>query len=337
MQVKASQAVRLITKFIQAKLVPMLVGSPGCGKSQIVHQIAEYYNLKVIDLRLSQCDPCDLMGFPQIEKNKADYMPMKTFPIEGDPVPEGFSGWMLFLDEFNGAAMSVQKAAYKLVLDRMVGSHKLHKNVAIACAGNLDTDGAAVEAMSTALQSRLVHMELVVDSQEWTDWAADNGIDHRISSFIKFKPGNLYTFKADHSDNTYGSPRTWEFASRVLGVVEEGSPDFLPMLAGTVSEGLAREFVTFCKIYKDLPKLEQIIATPETVNVPVEPSILFALTGSISNHATTDNFGQLMKYVLRLPIEFQVVCLRETVRRNKKMLAHSAVQKWITTSSAQLF
>jgi len=337
MQVPVSKAITMITKFIQARLVPFLVGSPGCGKSQIVHQIAEHYNLKVIDLRLSQCDPCDLMGFPTVENGKADYMPMKTFPIDGDPLPEGYSGWMLFLDEFNGAAMAVQKAAYKLVLDRMVGSHHLHKNVAMVCAGNLDTDGAAVETMSTALQSRLVHLELVVDSKEWVDWAAPNGINHRITSYINFKPGSLYTFQPDHTDNTYGSPRTWEFANRVLNVVDETSPDFLPMLAGTIGEGLAREFVGFCKIYKDLPKLEQIIASPETIKVPNEPSILFALTGSISHHAAMGNFSQLMKFVLRLPIEFQVVCLRETVRRNKAMLAHQAVQKWITTSSAQLF
>lgn len=60
MKVKTSQASSMIISYIKAKLVPMLVGSPGCGKSQIVHQIADEYNLKVIDLRLSQCDPTDL-------------------------------------------------------------------------------------------------------------------------------------------------------------------------------------------------------------------------------------------------------------------------------------
>lgn len=337
MQVKISQAVSMLTKYVQARLVPMLVGSPGCGKSQIVHQIAKDYNLKVIDLRLSQCDPCDLMGFPSIEGNKADYVPMKMFPVEGDAIPEGYAGWMLFLDEFNGAAVAVQKAAYKLVLDRMVGSHHLHKNVAIVCAGNLETDGAAVEPMSTALQSRLVHMELVVDSREWLDWASTNGIDHRITSYINFKPGNLYTFKADHTDNTYACPRTWEFANKVLQVVPTDSVDLLPMLAGTLSEGIGREFLGFCKIYNDLPTIEQIIKAPETTKVPIEPSILFALTGSISHNASKDNFNSLMTFIERLPIEFQVVCLRETVRRNKTMTAHPAVQKWIIASAANLF
>ena len=45
MQIKVSQAVAMITAFIRAHLVPMLVGSPGSGKSQIVHQIAAEYKL----------------------------------------------------------------------------------------------------------------------------------------------------------------------------------------------------------------------------------------------------------------------------------------------------
>lgn len=337
MQVKISQAIPMLSSYIRAKLVPMLVGSPGCGKSQIVYKIAEDYNLKVIDLRLSQCDPTDLAGFPTVSGNKADYVPMAHFPIEGDPVPQGYSGWLLFLDEATSAPPAIQAAAYKLILDRMVGSRHLHKKVAIVAAGNLETDNAIVQPMSTALQSRLVHLELVVDAKEWGDWAAENNIDHRISDFIKFKPGQLFTFSPDHTDNTYACPRTWEFANRVLQVTAEGAPERLPMLAGTLSEGVAREFLTFMKIYADLPKPDQIIVSPETVPVPKEPSILFALTGSISHNATTENFAQLMKYVERLPIEFQVVAMRETIRRNKSLAGHASVQQWTAKSAATLF
>lgn len=115
MSIKISQAISVITKCIRAHLVPMLTGSPGVGKSGIVHQIAKQYHLKVIDLRLSQCDPTDLMGFPDVNRTstrpKAGYVPMETFPIEGDPIPEGYDGWILFLDEFNSAKSAVQAAA----------------------------------------------------------------------------------------------------------------------------------------------------------------------------------------------------------------------------------
>lgn len=338
MQVKISQATRMITKGIKAHIAPFLKGSPGTGKSQIVHQIAAHYNLAVIDLRLSQCDPTDLAGFPTIVNGKADYMPMKHFPIEGDPLPAGKSGWLLFLDEANSAPPAIQAAAYKLVLDRMVGSYHLHKNVAIVLAGNREDDGAIVQPLSTALQSRLMHMELVVDPGEWDEWATTVGdIDYRITSYIKYKPGNLYTFKADHQDDTYACPRTWEFASRLLKQSNEGDADLLPLLAGTLSEGVAREFVSFCKIHEQLLKPHEILANPTGVKVPTEPSILFALTGSLAHNITLDNADDLMKFITRLPVEFQVVCLREVVRRNKAMMSHKAIQAWISQSAKDLF
>lgn len=337
MQVKISQASSIIAKAIKAKLVPMLVGSPGIGKSMINYQIASEYGLKVIDMRLSQCDQTDLLGFPTITGDRASYKPMDTFPIEGDKVPEGYNGWLLFLDEMNAAPPSVQAAAYKLVLDRMVGIHHLHKNVAIVCAGNLETDNAIVQPMSTALQSRLVHLELVVDAKEWTNWAAENGIHHQITSYINFKPGNLYTFTPDHTDKTYACPRTWEFAHRILQVTEEDDKDRLPLLAGALSEGVAREFMGFIKIHESLPKIPQILESPDTIKVPAEPSILFALTGSLAHHATTTNMGQMIKYIGRLPAEFQVVCLREVIRRNKPIMGHAAIQGWISNNASALF
>ena len=337
MQIKIKQALSLIATCIKAKLVPMVAGSPGIGKSGIAYQLADQYKLKVIDLRLSQCDPTDLLGFPNIVGNKAGYVPMNTFPIEGDDIPEGYSGWLLFLDEFNSASTAVQAAAYKLVLDRMVGIYKLHTNVAIICAGNLETDGAIVQPMSTALQSRLVHFELVVDQQEWCDWAIQKGIDHRITDYIKFKPSSLYTFTADHTDKTYACPRTWEFANRILSLVNPGDPDLLPLFAGTLSEGIAREFISFMKIYDSLPKMSEILDKPDTVRVPEEPSVLFALTGSISHNLKEVTANKLMQYVKRLPTEFQVVTVRDCVRRNKEMLDNSAIQSWITESSAKVF
>ena len=207
MQVKPIQAVSMITSFLKAKLVPLMVGSPGIGKSSIAKQIADQFNLKLIDIRLSQCDVTDLCGFPQIVNNKASYVPMDTFPIEGDTVPKGYSGWLLLFDELTSAVPALQSAAYKILLDRMVGLHHLHKHVALMAAGNLETDNAIVQPMSTALQSRLAHLELVVDSKEWVNWATSNGIDHRITAYINFKPGNLYTFNPDHTDKTYASPR----------------------------------------------------------------------------------------------------------------------------------
>lgn len=336
-QVKISQAIRMVTLAIRAKKVPMIEGSPAIGKSAIVKAIAKQFKLKLIDMRLSQCDPTDLLGFPRVIGNKAGYIPMDTFPLDTDTVPAGYDGWLLFLDEFTSAPRGVQAAAYKVTLDRMIGMHHLHPNCAVVCAGNKDSDGAIVEEMSTALQSRLIHLELVVDALEWIEWASAQNFDHRITSFIGFKPLNIYTFKPDHTDKTYAAPRTWDFANDLLKLFDVDDQDAIPMLSGTLSEGVAREFITFCKIYLNLPTIPDLVANPKGIAVPLEPSVLFALTGSIANHMSLVNIGPLLEFVKRLPVEFQIVCLKQALQRNKTLVQSQDFLKWVAESAVNLF
>lgn len=337
MQIRISQAKPLLEKVLKAKLVPLLVGSPGMGKSQLYQQIANEHNLLLIDLRLGQCDITDLNGFPKIEGDKAGYLPMDTFPIEGDPIPEGYKGWMLLFDELTSAPPSLQAASYKIILDRKVGKYNLHKNVVVCAAGNLETDNAVVETMSTALQSRMIHFELAVNSEDWLNWATENGIDYRITSYINFKPNALYTFSPDHSDKTYASPRTWEFANRLLKNDDTSTVDLLPLLAGTLSEGVAREFITFTKIFKDLPTIKQIMEKPEEIQVPDEPSILYALSGSLSEHLNSDNIEALGKFIVRLPVEFQVITFRTAIKKMPELLNSPTIHKWTLEKGKELF
>jgi len=335
--VKIAQAISMVAKYLKAGLVPMLVSSPGIGKSQAVYQVAKQYNLKVIDIRLSQCDPSDLNGFPSLQDGKARYLPMDTFPLEGDPLPVGYDGWLIFFDEATSAPKAVQAASYKIILDRMVGQCKLHKNVAMVCAGNLATDGAIVEEMSTALQSRLVHIQVEVDTEEFNTNAALNNYDHRITSYMNDMPDAVSSFDPDHTEETFACPRTWEFVDRILKSVDLKDPDMLPMLSGAVSEGVARQFLVFCDIHESLPKFDKIEANPTGIDMPAARSVLWALTGSIAYKVSKDSLAPIMQFIKRMPVEFQVVCLREMIRRKKDLLKHQAMQEWIATSGVELF
>lgn len=339
LRVNLVQAKEMILRCIKARLVPLLKGSPGCGKSAVIRQIADEYNLKLIDLRLSQCDPTDLCGFPRIDEvtGKASYAPMDTFPLVGDAVPEGYDGWLILLDELTSAPRAVQASAYKLLHEQEIGSHQLHPKVAMVGAGNLDTDNAIVEPMSTALQSRLIHMEVQLDSEAWLNWAMGAGIDHRITSYIKYKPTVLYNFDPDHTDVTYASPRTWEYVSKLIHGAPALDHTWLPLLAGTVSQGVAREFIGHTKIYEDLVTIDEVKSNPQTARIPDQPSHLFALTGAMAAHASDKTINLLMPYMGRLPKEWQVVCLREVVRRDVSLMQSAPVKEWISSNATELF
>ena len=341
MKITMQHAEGCVMDILRAGLVANLISSPGIGKSALAKQIAEKQKLKLIDVRLSQMDPADLNGFPFIinkdtpENTRAGYVPMNIFPIASDPVPEGYEGWLVLMDEFPSAPLNVQAAAYKIVLDKMVGMHHLHSKVAIITAGNLSTDKAIVNRLSTAMQSRVVTLEIIVCDKAWGIWADKHDVDHRVKSFIKFKPALLHKFDPNHSEHTFPCPRTWEFMSKIIKPIKEIGITRLPVLAGTVGEGTAREFHSYCMIFGDLPTLTDILRDPENVHFGDEPSIHYALSGLVGHHINPTNVNDLVKFVKRLGIDFQVVTLRAAIAKNSDIRKASGIKNWIVHNAEE--
>src|SRR6218665_548899 len=77
--------------------VPFIQGSPAIGKSALTHLISDDENLQLIDHRLSTSAPEDLSGLPYFKDDKARFAPFEIFPTIDTPLPEGKSGWLLFL------------------------------------------------------------------------------------------------------------------------------------------------------------------------------------------------------------------------------------------------
>lgn len=338
MEVTIQEVTPLIMDCLQAGLVPNLIASPGVGKSDCIRSIAKTNNLKVIDLRLAQMDPTDLNGFPTLneDRSRSHYAPPSIIPIEGDRIPDGFDGWLLFLDEMNSAPMSVQAAAYKVVLDKAIGEHKIHPNVAIVCAGNKATDKAIVSRLSTAMQSRLIHFQIRVDQPTWINWAIEEDIDYRITAFIRFRPDLLHKFDPEHDDVTFPCPRTWEFMSMMSHKWETIPLLKVPLMAGTIGEGPALEFKGFTDIFETLPTKDDIIMNPTGIAVPTEPSTLFAISALLAKVASAVNIDPVMIYILRLPIEFQVIALQSILKDTRELLETKPVKDWISINASEL-
>jgi len=344
--VNSKQAIEHITTVMKSKLVTMLSGEPGIGKSAIINSIAEKFKLFPYDIRLSQCDPTDLQGFPSIKGNRAVFTPMELFPLEDTPLPYldpekpklgTYNGFLLFLDEFNSASLAVQAASYKLILDKTVGQHKLHPKTAIVCAGNLSTNNAIVNRMSTAMQSRLVHLELCTDPELWIEWASKHKLDHRVISYIHSQPDNLHKFDPKHNDKTFACPRSWEFISRILANSTAKLKELLPLIAGTIGEGVARTFIAYTMTIGKLPTFEQIIRNPTGAILDEEPSLLYAVSHMVAAYAKQSNLVTLMKYVTRMPLEFETITLQNILRRDETLIKEEVIQDWIAVKGQEIF
>lgn len=325
---KPSQIKPCVETCMQARLVPFLQSSPGLGKSSIIKQIAKEYGLKLIDCRLSSMEPTDLVGLPWIQEGKAQFNPYAFFPLEETPIPEGYEGFLLFLDEFNSASRAVQAAAYRIVLDREVGMHKLHPKCFVVAAGNLATDNAITTQLSTAMSSRVIHLNMEVNFEDWRDnYAIPNGVDERIIAYLSMYPNYLMDFDPERDDQTFSCPRTWDFASRLIsasgGVVND---DLIPLLAGAVTKEQASAFVQFCKVYEDLITIEDIKKNPD-IEPPSDSATLWAILIHLVNRVDKDSFAPCLKFVEKMPVTFKIVFVRSLKKKTPSIFLDPNVIK----------
>lgn len=315
-----------IARCLDVGLVPFVQSSPGMGKSSIAKSIAKEANLQIIDHRLSTSEPTDMSGLARFnDKGYAYYSPFEgLFPLESTPLPDGKNGWLLILDEFNSAKKDVQCAAYRLILDREVGQHKLNENVYIICLGNLATDRAIVNNLSTAMQSRLIHFVMDVSFTEWLeDVAIREGYDSRLVAFLSMYPKYLMDFRPDHQDKTFCCPRTWSFMNDLIkdeDIVDEDAPLF----AGTITSGVAVEFIQFSKAINGLVNVKEVVADPQYCKLPPNLACLWATTTHLLEHVTDKNFDPIATYVSRFDMSFRVLFFRSIVIRYPELKQHPA-------------
>ena len=256
--VTSKQARKSILRCFKSKRPLFLWGPPGIGKSELVENIATEMNGYMIDLRLAQMEPTDLRGIPFYNKdlNKMDWAAPVDLPDE--ELARQYPIVILFLDEMNSAAPSVQAAAYQLTLNRRIGKYRLPDNVVIVAAGNRDSDKGVTYRMPTPLANRFIHQEMKVDFNSWQEWAVLNRIHKDVVGYLSFAKGDLYDFDAKSASRSFATPRSWTFVSQLLDD-EEDDDTLMNLIAGTVGEGLAVKFMAHRKVSAKMPQPEDIL------------------------------------------------------------------------------
>ena len=315
--VKIKEALRTLIPLQQPAFI---WGAPGVGKSQIVAQMAKELDRELIDIRAVLLDPVDLRGLPRIEDDgSAGWCPPSFLPKEGSGI--------LFLDELNAAPPLVQAACYQLVLDRKLGEYELPEGWTVVAAGNRESDRAVTHRMPSALANRFVHLEFEVSHLDWDKWAEQSDIAFDIRAFLKFRPALLHDFDPKKDVKAFPSPRSWEFASSV--VTANPSPSVLyEMLSGTVGTGAATEFIGFKKAYKNLPDPQVVLDAPELASLPEEPATLYAFCELLASKASDQTSDAILKVAFRLPAEYSVLLVRDSVKNFRKLVDSSLFASW---------
>lgn len=258
-----------------------LWGPPGIGKSDIVRQITDSFtNSYLIDIRLSLWEPTDIKGIPYFDSNSGTMVWGAPSELPTQEFAKNYDTIVLFLDEMNSAAPSVQAAAYQLILNRRVGTYKLPDNVVIVAAGNREADKGVTYRMPAPLANRFIHLELAVSFDDWFSWAVDNKIHTDVVGYLTFAKKDLYDFDPKSPSRSFATPRSWSFVSELLedGIDDSTTTD---LVAGAVGEGLAVKFMAHRKVASSMPNPTDILEGKVKEMKSKEISAMYSLTVSL--------------------------------------------------------
>lgn len=259
-------------------------GSPGIGKSEIVHSVCKSLNRPMIDIRLPLLEPTDIRGIPYLADVKLydengqmlkDDHGLPIFDKEfrwstpSDLPTDKLSNAVVFFDELNSAVPQVQAATYQLILNRQIGNYKLPENVAIIAAGNRMRDGGVTHTMPTPLANRFSsHLTLKENIDDWISWATSVQIHKDVVGFIKSYPIALNTFDPNLDDVAFSTPRSLSFLSNILQYKNSNNEyedfDIEPsvkkaMIKGCIGVDIGNKFIIYQETTSQLPPAKDII------------------------------------------------------------------------------
>lgn len=300
-------------------------GSPGIGKSYIVADVADKNNLELVDIRLSQMDPVDLRGVPSIKEDQTVWMPPVFFPKKTD------SEGILFLDELNSAPPSVQAAIYQLVLNRKMGEYVLPKGWRIICAGNRVSDRGVVFRLPTPLANRMVHLHVQARFDDFKLFAIKEGLHPFVIGFLGFRPDLLSTEPVveDDANPAFATPRSYHMLSRIIKEKEDVN-HIASIIYGTVGYSAGIEFISYVKVYEDLPDIASIYEGhyPKIEN---QPALLYALVSALVEYFDGSHTHKEHLFVFSevLPTEFGVMLIKDVIIKDESLAEHEAFDAWL--------
>jgi hypothetical protein len=279
--VTSVQARKSLLKAFSKKRPLFLWGPPGIGKSELVAEIAEELGGYMIDLRLGQMEPTDIRGIPFYNKDSGKMDWAEPVDLPTAEFASQYPIVVLFLDEMNSAAPSVQAAAYQLILNRRSGKYFLPDNVVMVAAGNRESDKGVTYRMPTPLANRFIHQEMRVDFASYQEWAVNNNIHKDVVGYLTFAKQDLYDFDPKSASRAFATPRSWTFVSQILEDEDGDDDTIMNLIAGTVGEGLAVKFMAHRKVAGRMPRPEDILSGKEKDLNVKEVSALYSLVISM--------------------------------------------------------
>lgn len=332
---RISHLKEVIAAMTGARLPVFAWSAPGIGKSSAFRQVARDLECELLVYIASIHDPVDLSGVPDVR--------VEHYDQDGKTVSRSFTHWntpamfprsgrgIWLWDDLSNANTMMQSGIMQLTLERRLGEYVVPDGWVLHAAGNRVQDRSGCNKLITALANRFgCHADVEVSVEDWNDWAIENDIHPSIRSAIAWKRDLLHNFDHSSGELAFASPRSWEFADKII---KSSLPDYLLLetLSGCIGKAAAAMYVAHRKLFLELPNMDDIIGNPLTHPVPKEPSVLYALCGSLSDKAKGADHKQLtaiVQYGNRLPKDMATMLFLDCMKINQSINQVKQLIEW---------
>ena len=223
----------------------LLLGGTGLGKTAMLQSLARQAGIAYRRLDASVLEPSDLGGIPSqdaMRSGRMSYLRPAWMP-DPETEPEG----ILVIEEATRPHASVKNGLLNLISEKQLNGHALPPKWSVHGTANpADDNFIDAEEMDAAFAARFSIIDVVANRRDWLAWAAVNGIDQDVITFVDTTPA-IFSIKGIY---TRSNPRSWTWISDFLNAVdrspsgERPEPDeILVYIAGLVGPELAQDFL----------------------------------------------------------------------------------------------
>ncbi len=248
---KIGKLINLLNIAGSADLPVFVHGRPGIGKTEVVEQYANAIGATLTTFKLSLYDPSDIKGYGTIENRRTRFCPPSVLPSS-----DATDKHVVFFDELNTADTVVMNVAMQAFTERRLGEYVFPKHCHLVAAGNRAHDGAFVNALSSAMVSRFLHVTVESDLDSWLMRADSWGIHPAVRSFLAMRPKAFDVVSPAGEENVTvtPNPRAWARVSKLYRNATDREV-LSSAVAGVVGQVEAKHFLACEAFIEKLPKL----------------------------------------------------------------------------------
>lgn len=304
MEIQKAKAV--VASMVVSDYPVLLVGAPGVGKTQIGKDVAAALGMNRLVTKPVVKEPTDYRGlpFPAEDRTSAAFLPIGDIA----KLLKCTEPTLWCIEDIGQATEAVQGALMEIIDEREIEGHRIPDCVRILATTNGSTHMSGVKSMIEPLKSRFYSIiEIDPDLKSWTLWAIDEGLPEEIIGFVNFKPELFNNFKPTRELKNSPSSRGWAHAAEVYrGLVplwrdqNLGEDVVQEVLAGAVGHEATAEFLAYCKVFKGMPGIHEVLLNPETVSIPDAMNAAHALCTALIRVCEKDNISAIAKFTERL-------------------------------------